>query len=121
MLHRVFKALADHPPQNPEPADGSSVLCLRAGTGSAAAQPLISRHLAYLKNSGLVQDHRQGMRVQYSISLDCQNRAGFDAFLRNALLSDLACCEDLRRCRQIEGEPGRRSKDEVTSVVSGIN
>jgi len=84
-------------------------------------QSLISRHLAYLKNAGLVQDHRQGMRVQYSINLDCQNRAGFDAFLRNALSSDLACREDLRRCRQIEDETGRRSKGEATSVVPGIH
>lgn len=31
-------------------------------------QPLLSRHLAYLRGAGLVVDKRIGMRVQYSIA-----------------------------------------------------
>ena len=31
-------------------------------------QWLLSRHLAYLRNAGLVLDRRQGMRVQYSLA-----------------------------------------------------
>jgi ArsR family transcriptional regulator len=33
-------------------------------------QPLLSRHLAYLRNAGLVQDRRDGSRVFYSFALD---------------------------------------------------
>jgi DNA-binding transcriptional ArsR family regulator len=47
-------------------------------------QPLISRHLAYLKNAGLVRDRRQGMRVQYSIDLDHKDQQGLENFLRHA-------------------------------------
>ena len=122
MLHRVFKALADPTRLRILNLLMEAPFCVcELGQALQLPQPLISRHLAYLKNAGLVQDHRQGMRVQYSINLDCQNRAGFDAFLRNALSSDLACREDLRRCRQIDDEPGRRSKGEATSVVPGIH
>ncbi len=33
-------------------------------------QPLLSRHLAYLRNAELVQDRRDGTRVFYSLTLD---------------------------------------------------
>lgn len=33
-------------------------------------QPLLSRHLAYLRNAGLVRDRRDGPRVWYSLALD---------------------------------------------------
>jgi ArsR family transcriptional regulator, arsenate/arsenite/antimonite-responsive transcriptional repressor len=120
MLYRVFRALADPTRLRILNLLMEAPFCVcELGQALQLPQPLISRHLAYLKNAGLVQDHRQGMRVQYSISIDCQNRAGFDAFLRNALSSDFVCCEDLRRCRQIGDEPGRRSKGGVTSAVPG--
>lgn len=122
MLHRVFKALADPTRLRILNLLMEAPLCVcELGQVLELPQPLISRHLAYLKNAGLVQDHRQGMRVQYSISIDSQDRAGLDTFLRSALSSDLACCEDLRRCRQIEDEPGRQSKSDVTSVVPAIH
>ncbi|MGA7770438.1 MAG: metalloregulator ArsR/SmtB family transcription factor [Candidatus Sulfotelmatobacter sp.] len=34
----------------------------------ASPQPNVSRHLTYLKNSGLVQDRRDGSRMCYSLS-----------------------------------------------------
>ena len=122
MLHRVFKALADPTRLRILNLLMEAPLCVcELGQVLQLPQPLISRHLAYLKNAGLVHDHRQGMRVQYSISIDSQDRAGLDTFLRSALSSDLACCEDLRRCRQIEDEPARQSKSDVTSVVPAIH
>jgi len=122
MLHRGFKALGDPARLRILNLLMEAPLCVcELGQVLQLPQPLISRHLAYLKNAGLVQDHRRGMRVQYSISLDHQHQAGFDAFLRNALSSDLACCEDLRRCRQLEDEPGRRSKANAALVVPSIN
>jgi ArsR family transcriptional regulator, arsenate/arsenite/antimonite-responsive transcriptional repressor len=33
-------------------------------------QPLLSRHLAYLRNAGIVRDRRDGPRVFYSLTLD---------------------------------------------------
>ena len=40
------------------------------------AQPFISRHLAYLRRAGLVQDRREGARVCYSLALnDALSRA----------------------------------------------
>lgn len=30
-------------------------------------QPLLSRHLAYLRNSGLIEGFRQGLRINYEI------------------------------------------------------
>ena len=39
-----------------------------------AAQPTVSRHLAYLKNSGLVLDRRDGLRV-FSIGWPKRNDA----------------------------------------------
>lgn len=32
------------------------------------SQPLLSRHLAYLRNCGLVESQRTGMRVTYSLN-----------------------------------------------------
>ena len=31
-------------------------------------QPLVSRHLAYLRNSGLVEGYREGLRINYEIN-----------------------------------------------------
>jgi len=31
-------------------------------------QPLVSRHLAYLRNSGLVEGSRQGLRINYEVN-----------------------------------------------------
>lgn len=113
MLHRIFKALADPTRLRILNLLMEAPLCVcDFGSVLQLPQPLISRHLAYLKNTGLVQDHRQGMRVQYSISL---NEQGLESFLRHAFSSDLTCREDLRRWRQIEDQPASRPREEVTS------
>ena len=113
MLHRTFKALADLTRLRIMHLLLEAPFCVcDFGTVLQLPQPLISRHLAYLKNAGLVQDHRQGMRVQYAISL---NEQGLESFLRHALSSDPTFREDLRRWKQIEDQPASRSRDEVTS------
>jgi ArsR family transcriptional regulator len=56
-------------------------------------QSLISRHLAHLRNAGLVDDERQGMRVQYQ--LPPESSAGTE--LRRFLTETLAGDERLRR------------------------
>ena len=41
----------------------------------ASPQPNVSRHLTYLKNSGLVLDRREGFRVYYRLADVCQRQA----------------------------------------------
>jgi ArsR family transcriptional regulator, arsenate/arsenite/antimonite-responsive transcriptional repressor len=102
MLHRTFKALADPTRLRILNLLMQAPFCVcDFGTVLLLPQPLISRHLAYLKNAGLVQDHRQGMRVQYSISL---NEQGLENFLRHVLSLDPTCQEDLRRWKQTDNE-----------------
>jgi ArsR family transcriptional regulator, arsenate/arsenite/antimonite-responsive transcriptional repressor len=44
-------------------------ICVSSFTGTLGqSQPLISRHLAYLRNSGLVEARRDGKWIHYSIS-----------------------------------------------------
>ena len=77
MLHRIFKALADPTRLRTLNLLIKAPLCVcDLGCVLQRPQSLISCHLAYLKNAGLVDDHRQGMRVQYSISLSAENQTG---------------------------------------------
>lgn len=100
-LHRLFKALAE--PNRlrilnlllEEPfcvCELESILGL--------PQPLLSRHLAYLRGAGLVVDRRQGMRVQYSLASDHAILQMLKSCLRQALLCEEIYREDRRRCEQ---------------------
>ena len=122
MLHRMFKALAD--------PTRLRILNLLLETPFCVCdfenvmqlpQPLLSRHLAYLKNVGLVQDRRQGMRVQYSIRLNDEDQHGLENFLRHALSLDQTCREDLRRWRQTENEAVDSLGDRVRSAALVMN
>ena len=120
MLHRTFKALADPTRLRILNLLIEAPFCVcELGHVLQLPQPLISRHLAYLKNAGLAQDHRQGMRVQYSISLDDENQQGLVRFLRHALSFDQTCREDLQRWRQNEDQPDSWPGDEVRSCCPG--
>jgi ArsR family transcriptional regulator, arsenate/arsenite/antimonite-responsive transcriptional repressor len=121
MLHRMFKALADPTRLRILNLLIEAPLCVcELGQVLRLPQPLVSRHLAYLKNGGLVQDHRQGMRVQYSVSLNCEKQQGLGNFLHNTLSSDRTCREDLRRWQQIVDETAGPLRDEVTTAL-GMN
>lgn len=48
-------------------------------------QPLLSRHLAYLRNAGIVQDRREGPRVWYSLTLDDEVGRAVREFLQRVL------------------------------------
>jgi len=48
-------------------------------------QPLLSRHLAYLRNSGLVESNRDGMRVHYSLNAEDPRLMRVRAFLQESL------------------------------------
>lgn len=70
-LARTFKALAD-----PTRLRILNLLLVRPGCVCEfqavldLPQSLLSRHLAYLRNAGLVEDERQGMRVFYRLRVE---------------------------------------------------
>lgn len=66
-----------------------------------ALQPNISRHLTYLKNSGLVVDRRQGQRMYYRLA---NPKDGFQkelfSFLRTVFSQDAAFAGDSQRLQK---------------------
>jgi len=101
-LDYLFKALADLTRLrivNLLLQDGSCVCDL--GSALDLSQPLVSRHLAYLRSCGLVQDQREGMRVRYALVLQEDLGAALEKFLRKAFLTDSVFQEDIQRwCRR---------------------
>ncbi len=67
----------------------------------ASPQPNVSRHLTYLKNSGLVQDRRDGSRMCYSLSdpHDGLRRQLF-GFLQAAFKNEEVFVEDSRKLKE---------------------
>lgn len=65
------------------------------------AQSTVSRHLAYLKNSGLVLDRREGYRVFYRLpqSEDLETKELF-AYLARAFAKDKVLKEDMKKLRE---------------------
>jgi ArsR family transcriptional regulator len=59
-------------------------------------QPLLSRHLAYLRNSGLVESHRDGMRVNYNLNRKHTLVEQLRPFLISVLANDAVARADLR-------------------------
>jgi|YelNatPaOPRAMG01_1025707.scaffolds.fasta_scaffold52442_1 ArsR family transcriptional regulator len=60
------------------------------------SQPLLSRHLAYLRNCGLVESRRDGMRVNYNLNEKHPLIKQIRPFLVDALASDALGRADLR-------------------------
>jgi len=65
-----------------------------------ASQPNVSRHLAYLKNSGLVVDRRDGYRIYYRLSepKHALKKKLFE-FLQEAYRNEEQLREDTRRLK----------------------
>jgi ArsR family transcriptional regulator, arsenate/arsenite/antimonite-responsive transcriptional repressor len=99
-LEYLFKALAD--PTRLRIVNlllqGGACVC-DLGSVLDLSQPLISRHLAYLRSCGLVQDHREGIRVRYALVLQEDLSATLEKFLRMAFLTDPVFQEDIQRWR----------------------
>jgi len=97
-LHRSFKALAD--PNRLRILNvllnGRYCVC-ELESILKLPQSLISRHLAYLRGAGLVEDRRQGMRVQYGASLQGTVGTGLRAFLQEALHEEVYQTDNNRR------------------------
>ena len=65
------------------------------------SQPTVSRHLAYLKNSGMVTDNRDGYRIFYRLA--DHNRALTKLlyeFLRNAFRDQAQLKDDTKRLKE---------------------
>lgn len=65
------------------------------------SQPNISRHLAYLKNSGMVIDRREGYRVFYCIATPRESgRKLLFEFLRQVFKNEEQLDQDTRRLKE---------------------
>ncbi len=65
-----------------------------------SSQPNVSRHLAYLKNSGLVLDRREAQRMYYSLAPATGARRHLFDFLRAAFADVEEFKTDSRRLRK---------------------
>jgi ArsR family transcriptional regulator len=65
-----------------------------------APQPNVSRHLQYLKNSGLVVDRRDGFRIFYSLAEPTRGaKKGLFDFLRQAFKNEEPFADDIRKLK----------------------
>jgi len=65
-----------------------------------ASQPNVSRHLAYLKNSGLVLDRRDGLRIFYRLAEPKQGaKKKLFEFLQDAYKGEEQLQDDTRRLK----------------------
>jgi ArsR family transcriptional regulator len=80
-------------------------------------QPNVSRHLQYLKNSGLVIDHREGYRVFYRFA-DARTgtRKSLLEFLQLAFKNEEPFCSDLKRLKEAIAE-GACTLSELTNIT----
>lgn len=68
------------------------------------SQPNVSRHLAYLKNSGMVVDHRDGFRMYYRLSDPAEATKSFlFTFLKQVFAADEQLEQDTERLREAIG------------------
>jgi len=66
-----------------------------------SSQPNVSRHLTYLKNSGLVLDRREGTRMYYRLAQPSERiHKLLFGFLRDAFQSSEISEQDLRKLRK---------------------
>src|SRR5487761_218764 len=83
-------------------------------------QPLVSRHLVYLKRSGLVVDRRDGFRVFYRPAKGNRLRDLFN-FLRRAFCEQEPFGSDGARMHAVLAEgglPGRECKQQPTRALA---
>ena len=113
-LEQIFKALSDATRLRILNLLLHGELCvcdIQSVLGSP--QPNVSRHLTYLKNSGLVQDRREGPRIYYSL-LKSRTGAPKDlfAFLPDLFSQSRMLKDDLRKLnRTVErGRPHPRKR-----------
>ena len=80
------------------------------------SQPFISRHLAYLRKAGLVQDRREGPRVCYSLASQTLLGPALHTFLREALTGSPVFQADVKKL--IEASAAGRLKSHAVEIAS---
>lgn len=125
-LEGIFKALADRTRLRILNLLLQEDACVcELGSVLDLSQPLVSRHLAYLRNAGLVLDHREGMRVRYSLSLKDELGLALEGFLRKAFSCSLIYQEDIHKWKNQRGyswEPlqaREKRQDASTFILRG--
>ena len=88
-------------------------------------QSKVSRHLAHLRNAGLVQDRREGLWMYYSLAqpdgklhaqvVDWLNRAGCELPMAAA---DVRALDGLGKCSDVCAEHARREEDSGCDEVA---
>lgn len=104
-LERLFKGLADQTRLRILNLLIHGELCvcdIQYVLGSS--QPNVSRHLTYLKNSGLVLDRRDGVRMYYRLAQpnEALHKPLFN-FLRDVFRQSAELAEDLRKLKKAIG------------------
>ena len=67
----------------------------------ASPQPNVSRHLTYLKNSGLVRDRREGPRIYYQLVQPAEGvRKLLFHFLQSAFKEEPTFADDSRKLKK---------------------
>jgi len=86
-----------------------------------ATQPTVSRHLSYLKNSGLVLDRRDGYRIFYQLADPKQRtKKHLFAFLQDAYKDEEQLLADRKRLKEaIEAGSCTLSEWKPYSAVGG--
>lgn len=134
-LHRFFKALADPNRLRILNLLLEQPLCVcELEFLLNLPQPLLSRHLAYLRNAGWVADRRQGMRVQYSLASGHQVVDMVKNCLRRSLLCEEIHREDRGRLEEMRAAcctsefrgspvPGKTipAQEEISNENQGLN
>ncbi len=97
-MARLFKALADPTRLRILNLLLESPFCVCEMEGILGLpQPLLSRHLAYLRNGGLVTSNRDGMRVNYALNPEDALVKGLRPLLVEELTKDPVGRADLRK------------------------
>jgi ArsR family transcriptional regulator len=80
------------------------------------SQPNVSRHLQYLKNSGLVQDRREGYRVFYGLAnARAGTRKSLFEFLQLAFKNEEPFRGDLKRLKEATAQ-GACTLSELSNI-----
>ena len=100
----IFRALADASRLRIMNILSQQCMCVcDLQTVLGLSQSFISRHLAYLRNTGLVRDRRGGTWVCYSPAFDAPYGPAVQSFLRQVLPLTPSLQADLEKLRQHEG------------------
>ncbi len=108
---RIFKALADETRLRILALLIEGELCVcEIMAALELPQSTISRHLAYLRNSGWVQDRRQGVWMYYRLSAgDHVLIRDLRPLLANHLINSDECAAALAKLRHFQKEQGHRA------------